>query len=320
MRIAAKLLTSILGGVFLAGMGQPASAGCVGGVTGGCNPGVVVHPGVAAMPAPVDVYSSNPYGYLQQFEYKGTPDVNITRIYGQRPTVALSDHPSQFTNGCQPSSTVYCRAPQAQPAPVAQPVIAPPMPVIAPRPSVNLAPRQYGSTELVRGIAHVPTSIVDRSAITHIDGVPQPRISSVTTAQSATTTVTQSVRPQSPAPQGRVLGYVNAGSYTYQPPGGGRYWEKTSGPTMVDGLPATQILCRRETPRPAPVTVNVVRPVIGVPQPVPTPVPVQAQPQPQPQCAPVPMGPVAPAPYAGGPQVPMLGPMYSDRFGSRWEY
>lgn len=59
------------------------------------------------------------------------------------------------------------------------------------------------------------------------------------------------------------------------------YWEKTSGPTMVDGLPATQILCRRQAPRPAPVNVRVVSPVIGVPHPVPTPVPVQTG------CAPV---------------------------------
>ncbi len=52
------------------------------------------------------------------------------------------------------------------------------------------------------------------------------------------------------------------------PPPISDYWEKTSGPTIVDGMPATQVFCRRPVPVPTPVH----RPVIGVPVPVPTPV------------------------------------------------
>jgi len=72
---------------------------------------------------------------------------------------------------------------------------------------------------------------------------------------------------------GNVIGHVSGGSYTYTKPGTPDYWEKTSGATMVGGLPATQIVCRRAGTAATSQTVNVVRPVIGVPQPVPTPVP-----------------------------------------------
>lgn len=47
---------------------------------------------------------------------------------------------------------------------------------------------------------------------------------------------------------------------------------KVAGPTVVGGLPATQVVCRPPAP-PAPPKINVVRPVIGVPVPVPTPLP-----------------------------------------------
>ena len=140
----------------------------------------------------------------------------------------------------------------------------------------------------MRGIANIPTSIVDRSPITHIDGVPQPQIRSVTTAPMASTTVnvvaTPAPRPV-PAPQGRVLGYVNGGSFTKVTPGTPDYWEQTSGMTIVDGLPATKIVCRRAGTPARVETVNVKRPVIGVPTPVPTAVAVPVHPV----CAPAPM-------------------------------
>lgn len=311
-----RFTTTALGGVFLLGVSQSAFAGCFG-PSAQCNPGVNVYPSSADLNPAVDVYSSNPYGYLETSAYKNTPNVNITRVYGQRPTVALGDFPSKYSGGCKPGSTMYCRAPQAMPVNVQMappPMISAPTVVpAAPRITVgsgynpaNFAPRQYGRNDLVPGIAHIPTSIVDRSPVTHIDGVPQPQVRSVRTAAMAG--ASYGMRLPMPAPitgrpvGGNVLGHVNAGSYTYQAPGGGAYWEKTSGPTMVDGLPATQILCRRQAPRPAPISVNVVRPVVGIPYAVPTPVTVRTG------CTP------APRPVAG---VPVVG---KRRYGSGWTY
>jgi hypothetical protein len=168
--------------------------------------------------------------------------------------------------------------------PQAAPVVAAPV-HYAPRPApvqrlrtftgsgynpANFASRTYGNNAFTPGIANIPTSIVDRSPITHIGGIPQARVNSVTTASRHTYA------------QQNVIGHRISSSVVHQAPSAGGYWEKTSGPTMVGGMLATQIICRRQAPRPAPVRVNVVRPVIGVPTPVPTPLPqigcVPAQP------------------------------------------
>jgi len=343
-----RLVSTAFGGVLMAGMSSAAFAACGGGVCSAnvrpnilpyegvscsrpvmqapayrgatprvnCAPAAVnVQPGGADPLAPVNVYNTAPFGHLNYVQYKNTPNVNVMRVHSRAPAVKLSDAPTSFSRGCNSVSSGYCRSGAGTPVRVTlnpRPVIAAPLPMpvrVAPSYQADLTPRQYGSTAFVPGIAHVPTSIVDRSPITHIDGVPQPRISSVTTAPA--------MRPapmpmaHRPAPHGNVIGQVNAGSYTYQPPGGGAYWEKTSGPTMVDGLPATQILCRRQAPRPAPVTVNVVRPVIGVPHPVPTAVPVRV--------APV----CAPAPHAAMRAPVMRQPAMAggnSRYGSRWSY
>lgn len=307
-----RLVTAAMSGVFMASVSTAAFAGCGGNV--GCNPNLAAYEGVSSAvcsgPAPVancnpgvsvygnaadpranvGVYNSTPYGHLKTVQYQNTQNVNIMRVHSRAPAVALSDAPSAFTGGCTPTSTAYCRAPQGTPVRVSLNAAPAPAPVyVAPAPRVsygsgynaaNFASRQYGSTDFVPGIAHVPTSIVDRSPITHIDGVPQPQVRSVTTANTSVVSSGHSYGPR-PAIGGNVIGSVVTGQYSYQPPGGGMYWEKTSGPTVVDGLPATQILCRRQAPRPAPVNVRVVSPVIGVPQPVPTPVPVQVG------CAPV---------------------------------
>jgi len=335
-----RFVSTAIGGILMAGMSTAAFAACSGTV---CRPNVMPYEGVpcarpvmqarvGVMPrtncmprvnvqagaydpvAPVNAYASAPFGHLNYVQYKNTPNVNIMRVHSRTPAVNLSDAPVAFSSGCNPASTAYCRSGGGQPVRItmnAAPVIAAPLPAPA-RVTVasgynpaNFAPRQYGSTAFVPGIAHVPTSIVDRSPITHIDGVPQQRVSSITTAPMPTPMPMMSA-PMPAAPRGNVLGHVKAGSYTYQPPGGGAYWEKTSGPTIVDGLPATQILCRRQAPRPAPVTVNVVRPVIGVPHPVPTAVPVRMAPV----CAPAPRAAMRAPVMAGG----------NSRYGSRWSY
>ena len=331
-----RLVSAALSGVLMAGVGASALAGGYNACGGpNCSAGVTIHPSQAGALAPVGMYAPQPYGHLKTVEYKNTPNVNIMRVHSNSPQVSLGDHPSRFTSGCMPSSTTYCRsgggqqmnvqlsaapvAPVYNPAPIAMPVhIAPPAPQIRIASgfnAANYASRQYGSADFVPGIAHVPTSYVDRSPITHIDGVPQARAHSVTTAsgysQSSSTVSVQGVTPQT-VQGGNLIGQVVAGQYTYQPPGGGAYWEKTSGPSIVDGLPSTQILCRREAPRPAPVTVKVVRNVYGVPQPVPTPYPVPVQTG----CAPAPMA-MHGAQLAGPPRTHM-----GSRYGqsSAWTY
>ncbi len=280
-----------------------------------CNPGVVVHQSAQDRLAPIASYASAPYGHLKTVEYKNTPNVNIMRMYSRAPQVGLNDVPTGVTSGCRPETTGYCRKPNMRPN--MRPVMANPAPAVVSRP-VNVqifdkpateTPRHtgriYGSLELVRGIAHIPTSIVDRSPITHIDGVPQKQVRSVTTVNghyeagvgstmrrpapitvnsvvnTAPVNVTMPapvVRTQPPA--GNVLGYVDAGSYTKVTPGTPDYWEKVSDMTIVDGLPATKIICRRSGKPAKYETVRIKRPVIGVPTPVPTAVkvPVQAYP------------------------------------------
>ncbi|MEE9271878.1 MAG: hypothetical protein V3U57_01205 [Robiginitomaculum sp.] len=300
-----RFVSVAIGSVLMAGASSAAFAGCYSPPN--CTPRVVMHPTQMDAPAPINVYNNAPFGYLKTFEYKNTPNVNIIRI-----------------GGCSAAPSPYCSAPVMAPRPVMPPPINVAPVVHTPRITVgngynaaNFAPRQYGSTDFVPGIAHIPTSIVDRSPITHIGGVPQPQVRSVTTA-----TMSRPIAPRpvivapfaprrvvapvmTPRPNIRsgVLRYVNAGSYTYQPEGGGgQYWEKTSGPTMIDGMFASKVLCRRQAPRPAPVRVNVVRPVIGVPHPVPTPVPVV------PMCAGAPM------------QNQGIAPASNSRYGSRWTY
>ncbi len=330
-----RLISTAIGGVFFAGVSSAAHAGCFGAPATTCNQQIIPISAPADRLVPINVYGQNPYGYLRTFNYKNTPNVNVMRLRSHTQAVRLNDAPGTFNNGCNPAK-VYCttppaRLPIAPPAPQAMPYIAPPAPVqsrVTMSSGYNasaFAPRQYGSLDFVPGIAHVPTSTVDRSPITHINGIPQPIVRSITTAplapaafpmtsmaSSSYSTSRSFVANTMPTqrPNGNVLGNVVTNQYTYQPEGGGAYWERTSGPTIVDGLPATQILCRREAPRPDPVNVQVVSPVIGVPVPVPTPVPVPFN-----TCGGVTYGNgFAPPVLAGGP-----APTYS-RYGSRWTY
>ncbi|PHR92331.1 MAG: hypothetical protein COA69_08105 [Robiginitomaculum sp.] len=236
--ISRALISSALAGVFVAASSTAAYAGCSVGVHNPiCDPRLISHPSLASAPAPIHIYGQQPYGYLKQFAYKNTPNVNIMRLHSRAPLISLGDRPVAFTNGCMPSSTVYCRAPQILPAPM--PV---PAPYIAP-PTLIAMPQQYRQTSFATQSAHIAA----------------------------------------PAP-----------SYS----GNNGYWEKASGPALIDGLPVSQILCRRAAPCPVPVSapvpvpmpvpvhvqvpvyvpapppinVRVVRPIIGVPVPVPTPI------------------------------------------------
>lgn len=318
---------AILGGLSVSLLSTTAYAGgCVQGPVGPiCNPSVVTHPGAAPAIDPVHIYSQRPMDHLRSIQYLGSPSVNITRIHGVQGAPTLSDAPVGFTGGCTPESHTYCNANRIS-APAPMPVVAAPAPVIAaPAPQVTerivaigggydpskFIPRTYGSNELTPGIAHIPTSIVDRSpenaqAVLN-SGMTQPqRIVSggmaptpSMVAPAAPVVATGRIMPSN------VIGHVNrtvmmapeTNVYPGSMAGDGTYYEKVSGPTMLGGMQATQIICKRQAPR-----VNVQSPIVGVPTPVPTPV-----------CESVPVhAPVHAAPS----HVPMYAPVSGGRYGS----
>ena len=222
-----------------------------------CSVRSVVHAGAADPLAPINYYNSTPYGYLKTFAYKNTPDVNIMRVYARPPMAALNNVPTRFAGGCSPVTVGSCSK---------KVVIAAPAPVPAFKPVVQPVPLL-----VVRPPVMQPAPI---TPVVHIAPVQ---------IRTSNTVMTGNVIG------GNVIGHVSGGSYTYQKPGIPGYWEKTSGATVVSGLPATQIVCRRAGTAATSQTVNVVRPVIGVPQPVPTAIP---------NCLPAPVAPVV-LPMAG---------------------
>ncbi len=242
-----------------------------------CAPGVPLNQcrtPVQVMPAPqyrvdpVTVHTANPLGHLRTVQFMGAPNVSITRVYGQHQTVGLSDFPSKITEGCHPTSTKYCR--QAAPvAPAPAPVA---MTTTQTTRSSTYTPRIYGSLETVPGIAHVPTSIVDRSwdnamaALNSGRTQPQPVVSGGMVPRPAMTMSAPVAQPLSfapaprvaPVPAPRPIGTVTQTVRT------GEHWEKVSGPTQFGNTMATQVICKRGGQ-----SVNVERQVIGVPTPMP---------------------------------------------------
>jgi len=177
MRIKFSVLTAV-SSLSLAALATPAFAGgCMNGASN-CDVGVKVIPSTPAQFGPMTVQTNHPMGYLRQVDFQRAPNVSITRVHGMMPTAGLSDAPSGFTGGCHPTSTQYCRANigtpvdvEIAPAPV---VAAPYVPApAAPQPlrtivgqgydPAKFIPRQYGDNTFTPGIAHVPTSYVDRS-------------------------------------------------------------------------------------------------------------------------------------------------------------
>lgn len=178
-KLISKALLGVLSATILA---APAFAGgnCLGSA---CNTGVQIIPGYAPEFGPMTVRTENPMGHLRSVNFQRAPNVSITRIHGMAPTAGLSDAPSGFTGGCNPTSTTYCRQSAGVPvnvqltAPAPQPLIAPaPAPVFqtqipaAPRTvrigggydASKFTPRTYGDASLVPGVAYLPTSKVVR--------------------------------------------------------------------------------------------------------------------------------------------------------------
>jgi len=200
----------------------------------------------------------------------------------------------------------------------------------------NFQPRQYGDNTFTPGIAHIPTSIVDRSPVnaqTILNSgrtVPQPVVSAPNFSGSSLVTLPRTMSPSfssaapsfGPLPSAPVS--VGNGTFASNVAPDGTYWEKTSGVTTFGNTIATQVICKRQLPRqtvnpvvniPVPVPTRVVNPVIGVPVAVPTAVPVST-----PACSPI-----------GGVHRPHAGPHGVQRFnaaqghfgaapGSGWVY
>ena len=356
MRIKVSVLAT-LSGLSLAAFSTPAIAGgCGFGASANCGVGVNVIPSEAPHFGPMTIQNSNPMGHLRTIDFQRAPNVSITRIHGMAPTASLADAPSGFTGGCHPSSTQYCRANAGTPvsvqaaAPVAPvysaPVSAAPIvsaPVVAApvqtlrswtgqgyNPS-NFQSRQYGDNTFTPGIAHIPTSIVDRSPVntqTILNSgrtVPQPIASASSFSGSSFVTLpgtmsqsfSSTARSYAPQPSAPVS--VGNGTFASNVAPDGTYWEKTSGVTTFGNTVATQVICKRQLPRqtvnpvvniPVPVPTRVVNPVVNVPVAVPTAVPVSV-----PTCSTV-----------GGVHRPHAGPhnlnagRYGATQGSPWVY
>lgn len=296
-------LTSLSGLVFVLAVPSAFAGNC--GQFGGqnCDPGVVYNSAGVAIADPLQVNVAQPLGGLRSVHIRTAPAVSITRIYGERGALAgVGDSPSGFTGGCNPTTTAYCRQNvgtpvnavfNAQPTQqfVAGPVIA--APVVSPvvTPSVRfgsgynpaaLAPRQYGEDVFTPGIAHIPTSYVDRSPHTA-----ERLLQSGTTRTASNFSFNSASTASIAAP---IASSHSFASHSAAPTGhtspvdaNGGYWEQVSGPTLFGDTLATQVVCRRQAPVVQPkvevvqtqqVLTQVVRPIVAVP----TPVPVYCQP------------------------------------------
>ena len=356
MRIKVSVLAA-LSGLSLAVISTPALAGgCGFGPGASCNVGVKVLPSTPPSFGPMTISHDNPMGHLRTINFQRSPHTSITRIHGMAPTASLADAPSGFTNGCHPTSTQYCRANAGTPVAVQmqQPVMSAPIvsapvasaPVIsAPAPTMRtwtaqgydpakFQSRQYGENTFTPGIAHIPTSIVDRSPVNAQAvlnsgrTVAQPVVSASNYNFTNASAVTL---PDTMAPMASYTAQSYSGSTTPVSVGNdtyasnvapdGTYWEKTSGVTVMGSTVATQVICKRQLPRqvvnpvvnvPVPVPTRVVNPVIGVPVAVPTPVSVPVAPV----CRPAPqMRPLHHVGFNGHNQG-----RYGAAQGSRWVY
>ena len=248
---ALRPITALIGGLAFTAFSPAAFAGC-GGYAGqpanACNPGAVY----SASPyqtSPVQVAYGQPYDYLKNVGFKQTPNVNVLRVQSGPALAPLSGAPSAFWGGCSNSAgapSPYCGAPAARPVYAAQPAYSP-APVAAPAP----APVSYGNASSAQGHAYVSyNTIVHRVPPV----VATPSEASVLRSRQTTSYASSSYGT----------------SYGASSTGG---WKQVSGPTVVDGMMATQVLCKQPDPAPARTQVTqsyqVVRPVVQVGYPVP---------------------------------------------------
>lgn len=271
-----------------------------------CSMGIQYMPSMAPKFGHMTVSNNNPMGHLRTVDFQRAPNISIMRVHGMAPTASLSDAPVSFSKGCHPQSTQYCRQGGVT-APVrAQQHVLMPAPVKMGQgyDASKFTPRQYGENTFTPGIAHIPTSIVDRSpqnadrALNSGRAVPQPIANGgmaprpimmtpraqplgysqqvrIPTTYSGAPAMNQGyINPRMPRLAGAPVPQSN-GTYRSTVGSDGTYWEKMSGPTMMGNTMATQVICKRQ------VRQRVVRPVINVPVPVPTAMPQGCVPQSQ---------------------------------------
>ena len=260
--------------------------------TQNCDPGVVYNASGAPSFDPLSVNINQPLHGLRSVHIHSAPQVSITRLYGQQTLASLGDRPSGFQGGCHPTTTQYCRSDAGVPVNVAlsrpqvqAPVIAAPVSVVSPivTPQVRFGSgynpaafqsRQYGENVFTPGIAHVPTSYVDRSPHT----AERLLRSGLTRSYNTASYNSSSFSAASPYAGGSVqITQPSFSTHTTVPTGNttpieadGRYWEQVSGPTLFGDTLATQVVCRRQAPVAQPIQVQrqIIRPVIAAPAPV----------------------------------------------------
>jgi len=283
-------LTSLSSLVFIIAAPNVAAQSCGTYGAQDCNPGVVYNSSGAPSFDPLHVNVAQPLQGARSFNIRTSPNVSITRIYGQQPLANIGDRPSGLTGGCNPATTSYCRqnvgtpvsispiqAPVFSGSVISAPVIAAPVQTISPvvTPTVRFGggfnpaaaqPRQYGENVFTPGIAHVPTSYVDRNPHT----AERLLASGVTRSHTSLSVPTTSSSIQLAAP----VSHSVSGGITSPVEADGGYWEQVSGPTLIGDTLATQVVCRRQAPvvqQPVQVQTRtqVVRPIVAVPTPVP---------------------------------------------------
>jgi hypothetical protein len=321
MAIKSALYSLVSASALIVLSASTAVAGC-GGV-GNCDAGSVQSAPIHAPDyGPVTVRTGTPYDYMSSIRYQRAPHVQITRIHGQGPVPGLQDRPFGASGGCHDHATAYCTGGQGKPVNVqfyGQPQFQAPVPVMqapvmqapiltAPVQTERVVaigkgydpskftPRIYGDLSVTPGIAHVPTSIVDRNPVNAQAVLDRVAPGNVTPAVAGVLPVRGGMMPAAPMMRAPMMAPTPApvfvppvprqiapvmvnqglagapvaqgnGTYASQVGADGTYWEKVSGVTRMGNTIATSVICKRKLPT------QVVNPVIGVPVPVPTPVP-----------------------------------------------
>ncbi|MEE9346724.1 MAG: hypothetical protein V3U82_00920 [Robiginitomaculum sp.] len=256
---ALRLLAATISGLAFVSVAPAAFAGC-GTAASGCAPSVA-YSSSPYQTAPMGVHYGQPYQHLRTVAFKQTPNVNVMRIQTGAPMAPLNRAPSNFWQNCGSNAsgapTPYCgvNAPRRMaPVPVARPVMA-----MRPAPVAYAAPRVYGDNTLTPGHAYVShNTIVHRVAPVMAAPSYIPSYAPTYSAPYSAPVASPSVSVQGP--------YASAGG-----------WKQVSGPTMIDGMLATKVVCKQPAPvAQAPVMTmqtrqrayQVVRPVVEVRYPV----------------------------------------------------
>ncbi|CAM3835313.1 hypothetical protein [Litorimonas haliclonae] len=188
-------IKSIMGAVSVLGLLSLSGVANAGNCAGpDCRLGVSYIPGPPAQFGPVTVQNNRPMGYLRSVNFQRAPHISIMRVHSLEAGPGLSDAPVAFTGGCHPESTQYCRQDAGVPVNVELFAPAPPpaytgqvsIPTTYSSQTVDhslFQSRQYGDAGFVPGIAHIPTSRVDRSpenadrVLNSGRTIPQPHVS-----------------------------------------------------------------------------------------------------------------------------------------------